>query len=508
MNDTDNCDRLMREGIEGREFPEAFGRATALTHLGVQLSRKDATTLAAKWYEQLEGKAPDAESAILMDYNRANAIAGSRYNTPWAWEQPTLAREICYLRRAAGHPDFSRISKTYQCMILNNLGNRLRVAGRFIEAIECWKQVLVIEPKFGMSLCNLAIRFKDYSEIIEDPGAQTLLSYAAYLKATEAIDSNAIYTHTADDRTKEPVAKLKTELEDALNLPGLREYGPFGRPSEKTDPASIEYEAWCLNNVLYLNALNDIGPHKVLAQDSLGLPTHVVPIDAQHTYSSYFDQMKQEYGSARWLLYDGTRRTGPHFSDEDVSVSVCDPRAVYSLSIEKVKAAYRVAYSLFDKIAFFLNTYMTLGIPEKWVNFRSIWRGAKDKPVRSQFDLTSNPGFCALFWLAKDFFDSETDDVSEPEARKLNEIRNHLEHKYLRVSASDAPKQVPDDLALTVSRAEFEAKALRLIRLARAALIYLVIGVRFEEGRRAPSYSPADTEPLTPPDSVPIDERT
>jgi LA2681-like HEPN len=32
----------------------------------------------------------------------------------------------------------------------------------------------------------------------------------------------------------------------------------------------------------------------------------------------------------------------------------------YSVAIEKVKAAYRLAYSLFDKIAFFLNAYLDL----------------------------------------------------------------------------------------------------------------------------------------------------
>jgi hypothetical protein len=66
----------------------------------------------------------------------------------------------------------------------------------------------------------------------------------------------------------------------------------------------------------------------------------------------------------------------------------------------------------------------------------------------------------------------------------------------------------PDDLALRVSREQFEAKALHLLGLARSALIYLSIGVGFEERRRQPGRTGVRLEeiPLTPdlPDSEKI----
>ena len=52
------------------------------------------------------------------------------YGTKWQWEQVTLAREIFYLRRVLGHPKFNQVPATVKCIILNNLGTRLRVAGR------------------------------------------------------------------------------------------------------------------------------------------------------------------------------------------------------------------------------------------------------------------------------------------------------------------------------------------------------------------------------------------
>ena len=105
-----------------------------------------------------------------------------------------------------------------------------------------------------------------------------------------------------------------------------------------------------------------------------------------------------------------------------------------------------------------------------------------------------------MYWLAKDFFEKANDEVAEPQARGLSDIRNHLEHKYLRVTVAESPTVPPDDIALMVSREQFEGKALHLLKLARSALIYLTIGVGLEERRRQPGRTgvPLEEIPLTP----------
>jgi hypothetical protein len=105
-----------------------------------------------------------------------------------------------------------------------------------------------------------------------------------------------------------------------------------------------------------------------------------------------------------------------------------------------------------------------------------------------------------LYWLAKDFFEKANDEVAEPQARGLSDIRNHLEHKYLRVTVAESPPAPPDDLAFMVSREQFERKAVHLLKLARAALMYLAIGVGFEEKRREPGRVglPIEELPATP----------
>jgi hypothetical protein len=218
--------------------------------------------------------------------------------------------------------------------------------------------------------------------------------------------------------------------------------------------------------------------------------------------------MKQEYVSARWMLYDGLVANAPHFSDEDVILHATEPKPTLCLAIEKVKAAYRISYSIFDKIGFFMNAYMGLGIPEKEVSFRRLWRPSEKQPLRHQFDQTGNWGFCALYWLAKDFFEKATDEVAEPAARGLSEIRNHLEHKYLRVTVGEVSASPTEDLALMVSREQFGSKAIHLLRLARSALIYLAIGVGLEERRREPGRVGVPIEDLPSTPDLPDAEKT
>lgn len=165
-----------------------------------------------------------------------------------------------------------------------------------------------------------------------------------------------------------------------------------------------DYRQWCLVHYLYLNPSNDLGPYSVAAGDSMGLASHVVPLDAPYTFESFFDQMKQEYVSARWLLYEGLTAKVPHFSDRDVLLQVSEPRPSLCLSIEKAKTAYRISYSLFDKIGFFVNAYMKLGIPERQVSFRTLWRSDEKKPIRKEFDLTGNWGVLCFVLAGQGLF--------------------------------------------------------------------------------------------------------
>lgn len=500
LNKNALCDLLMKEGIDGRPDDDAVARTCSLTTLAVDLKREDSLACVLAWHEALEKRGISGEQAIVLDLSRANAIAGNRYGTTWQWDQPTLARELFYLRRAVSNPAFSQASDVTKCKCLNNLGSRLRVAGRAIEAFEYWRRALEVQPHFGMALCNRARILANYGAALDDPDQSVLFLWMAHNEASAALAPTALYTDPSDERTKESIKTLKEWIESRIDPAGITALTPL--VFQDTSPTDDErnYRHWCLVNGLFVNPLNDLVPHTVAAADSMGLAGHVVRVDAPHRFESFYYQMKQEYVSARWLLYEGLTSTTPHFSDRDVLLAATEPKPSLSLAVEHIKAAYRITYSLFDKIGFFVAFYMTLGIPEKQITFRTLWRAGDNKPIRKEFDLTGNWGFCALYWLAKDFLEKENDEVAEPQARGLSDIRNHIEHKYLRVTVAEPSTPPPDDLAFMVSREHFQAKAVHLLKLARSALIYLAIGVGLEERRREPSLAgvPIEELPSTP----------
>jgi hypothetical protein len=71
-----------------------------------------------------------------------------------------------------------------------------------------------------------------------------------------------------------------------------------------------QYRRWCLANRLFLNPLNDLGPHTVAARDTMTLPDFTTKLQEPPSLVGFFNQMKQEFVSARWMFYDGMHGTG------------------------------------------------------------------------------------------------------------------------------------------------------------------------------------------------------
>jgi hypothetical protein len=78
---------------------------------------------------------------------------------------------------------------------------------------------------------------------------------------------------------------------------------------------------------------------------------------------------------------------------------------------------------------------------------------------------------------------------TEPDAQALDTSRQHLEHRYLQMHESFAfgPLQMTEGLhqhKYSISRDDFGLKTLKLLKLARAALIYLSLAIHHEERQR------------------------
>jgi len=228
----------------------------------------------------------------------------------------------------------------------------------------------------------------------------------------------------------------------------------------------------------------------------------VVPIGEPPTRQGFFNQLKQEYTVARYLLHQGLHRHAPTYPDSGVKLWDTLDYPAYGINLELTKLAYRSCYSLLDKIAYFLNDYLHLNIPERRVTFQTLWykKEERDRDLKQFFVDRPNLPLRGLYWLSKDL-DDKKDRSLAPDAALLATLRQHLEHKYLKTHEPDwtlaqGDPLRTDTLALSIERRALEHKALRIAKLARAGLLYLTLGMHIEEILRRVQHGYKDVPPM------------
>lgn len=120
--------------------------------------------------------------------------------------------------------------------------------------------------------------------------------------------------------------------------------------------------------------MNDVIRFTVAAQDVIHLPNHTYKIEEKPRFPNYYNLLKQEYVAARYMLYQAmNEKENVHISDNDVLLLDGFDGVQYGYRTEQLKTAYRLAYSLFDKVALFINDYFSVGMKVEAVSFRTIW---------------------------------------------------------------------------------------------------------------------------------------
>lgn len=400
--------------------------------------------------EYVETLNSSIEKATLY-YFLANAWNGLRnirhkenISSIWDYEQDEINREIIYLRKAKKEKAFCELYVEYQCSILTNLANIFSHVGRAIYALRLYTQVLFIEKDFYMARANRGLCYLSYMRLDYDENHKVIFAKLAYDDLTQASRHVHLYIKNGIEVEYHRELKAQFDLEiqgieyhvqkDFLNENLELDNFSFGESLEEQ-----EYRRWGLSNCLFLSSMNDIGNHNVAAHDPLNLPNLFFEVDRGFPkYITYFNQMKQEYITYRHLLYDGIREKTKDFYDENIALTDDYDYNLYDINTEKIKLAFRGFYSIFDKIAYFLNEYFDLPYGEK-VDYRTVWKNISNhKELNPKFDGLSNLALRGLYFINKDLFSPRDNQsfitVVEPEAVEINEIRNHLEHKFINIT--------------------------------------------------------------------------
>jgi tetratricopeptide (TPR) repeat protein len=403
-------------------------------------------------------------------------------NEFWEFETPEVENEIINLRKAISFSD--KVSnRVLVSQILTNLGNTFDQIGRFVEAIHYWDRAMKINPGFGMAIGNLGFGLGHYARVLFDEGHRFLFCQYAYKYLIKASVSEDVYSEG-----KQGFLDLAKTIEERYGKENLNLQQDLKNFSLGSSFQERDYRQWCIDNALFLNPLNDFIYENIVGHDCLFLPTITLKRDEPSFFHSLYNQIKQEFASARYLYYQSLTDQKPHFSDKhNMQMDTLD-YAVYSLNIEKLKISFRICYSLFDKIGYMINSYFEIGMNPMDVSFRKIWFKKLGNEI-NKWELnpliseTQNWPLRGLYWLSKDLFEkgSEFSKSILPEAQQIATIRNFIEHKSFKIVDMRDTAIVDDGLTYQIQRHELEQKVMTLMKMARSGILNLSFAIHLEE---------------------------
>ncbi len=368
-------------GIQPTLQPNCFSDEQLIEQIGVMADQAlfkgnvDILADAAKLAARVETQYLSHYQLAIFHYHVSNVWGNSYKLLPneqkqeHIWEQPEIEKQLLHNRLAVTvlETTDSENSPSVVCAIYTNLANTLFQIGRFVEALEYWDRALAINPDFGMAMANKGYSLLHYAHLLQDEGSAMIFLIQSRQMLRRALNLKI-------DSQVRPFFKDHLKSLNRVLYPynGKKFLTPILECSEKTDGDST-FCNWRLKNRLCLNLLNDLGSFKEAASDVLmTLPSENDPTKT-FLLQDHFTLLKQEFICARQLYFEAMQSIRNQGSVSlDTTLPLLDKTAS-DLTDEKLKIAFRMAYSLFDKIAFFLKKYYCLPVSEKRVNFRTLW---------------------------------------------------------------------------------------------------------------------------------------
>lgn len=435
-------------------------------------------------------------------YFISNIYSALRYiyekNNPpsaWSWQDKMRNQEILNLRKCITHSHFQDMNLFRRCQALTNLANIFNNTGRIFLAIDLWDKAIGLDPYFSMAIFNKAEGLLTLAPMLYDEGHRVLIYEEAYYLFTKVYDDK--YTLKIELHALEGIYQKATQFigwwesivsENQLNHTRVNDL------DYKLD-SNLEvkqYHQWCLNNRLFINPLNDISCHPVVNHDIFTLPSITTKISEGPYLYAMMEHMKQEYVSARYMLFNGISNIeNKHFSDETLRHVDTMDHPINGLWVEHIKNSFKTNYSILDKISTFLNEYYKLNIDDRNLSFRSLWykpkRRNNPRKLKDLFNGHNNLALRGLYWISKDLMNSpksqdNPEEYLETEAERILTLRNRLEHGYVRV-VEDITTDVfwEGDFATKISYKELINNTFLTMRLAREALLNLGCAITIEE---------------------------
>ena len=403
---------------------------------------------------------------------------------------------MAYYRKAITFCDQKKYDDRLDLRIYTNYANLLLSVGRVIEALYYYRTILHSMVSFSMARGNYGRALMYMANIVNDSGHHRELHCYAYQAIRDALSDRDIDMHEGAARAFQDIIDKYESLQakDIVRQPIVFPKYPLGGTEESA------YRKWCLHNHLFLNPLNEVMQEEsAFAHDPLTITSFTEDLNNSDAISgnpaepprwfAMLNQLKEEYVYARYLCFEGINRDAAiHYADKDVQLSLASyDYCKYSIRIEQIKAAYRILYSMLDKICFFMNDFWRLGLSQDKVNARRICNSSNYPK--------DNRALSSLYWILSEFYEVYGEDSSAPNNDLVN-LRHALEHKFVKVHEGEWSRklQYESDHFFHISEDALSFYTLRLLRMIREALMYLVYAVEISEnnkektGKAVPMY--------------------
>lgn len=452
--------------------------------------------------------------------------------------------------------------------LLTNLANELDHQGRRLEALAYYDDA-ISSGNVNALLCKASCIYKLAESVYDGDHAYYLYRESAkfYREAFSRIDEfhptqkqgildNPFYDHFLNWFENQ-------ELQHSHDFPDINSIKVSPSKSKKEN----DYLKWCTINRLFINDLNGVSTSDVVNHDVLELPSFSARINPLLTnpeelsFHGHFDELKTDYCYARYLAFSASSMSlfDEHFFNATFQHVDTLDYEINNLKTNHLKSCFRICYSIFDKISFFLHRFFELDHirNDRKADFRQIWfKDPQSKSLKGIFENSCNAYFRALYFISHDIRQGgenvpTEEDLSywfDPDTQRMFKIRNAMEHRafklvdtlgsyrlqeqdtevdlhkrdllhtqkeiadierHLETAPSDAAElgAVIDKLksrALTLKKdldekerlstyflvlgvEEFEALTMKLLTLAKDALVYLSLAVHHEESMRPQS---------------------
>ncbi len=364
--------------------------------------------------------------------------------------------------------EYKSTDKILMAQIFVNLGNCYDNLGRVVDALECYDKALSLEPDFGMAIGNKGISLLTYADLCGEHQGTYVLEAYSLLKSAQNLGAYSEATSSFSNYIKyiEQRFSTKLPLQKSPKYPGYKI-----KAKSKIERFLIEF---CLKYGLYLNVCSFCQKCDATIGDTVTIKTMILPArDTSYlTLSAYLNQIKQDYITARFLLIlSRYENSNLDFVDKRVTIINTLDYNIHNIYIQLVKTSFKTFYDILDKIAFFINDYLRLGIPERHINFTNLWYTNKQKIIRNKIAYTKNLSLNALFDIHR--------DLDYGMYKHLKGTRNALTHRFVNVK--NVPK-FEDDKNMTEET--LINRTLDLAKIVRNSIIYLLHFVYLEEKKK------------------------